>query len=184
MHELANGRRHVFLYENWISDEGMPRVTLTPWREGDTNVYKVYVRTADVEGAETDAEVALRLYGRREGATSDSGIIKLAGPRRLFQRAAQDTFYIKCADLGLLSRLLVAAAPSPAGAKPSWRLRDIEVIDAARNTFSVFPCDRWFSPRADPATAMQTLVRARGRLLTWDGGGWGALTSAPAAAPP
>lgn len=40
---LGTGSRQVFLYENWISADGMPRVEMSPWRDGDLNVYKVPV---------------------------------------------------------------------------------------------------------------------------------------------
>lgn len=38
---LGTGHKQIYLYENWVSSEAMPRVEMNPWQEGDMNVYKV-----------------------------------------------------------------------------------------------------------------------------------------------
>lgn len=68
----------------------------------------MYVRTGEMQDAGTDSSVSLRLYGRRDDQTMNSGPVKLSGPKQLFKQGGRDNFIIKCLDLGFVSRLMVS----------------------------------------------------------------------------
>lgn len=72
---------------------------------------QVTVRTSDIRGAGTDAGVSVVLYGTQpDGTVIDSGRQVLDNSANNFERGQVDTFFVKCKDLGPLSRLVVGGA--------------------------------------------------------------------------
>jgi hypothetical protein len=66
-------------------------------------LYKISVKTGDVRGAGTDANVFTQLFGE----TSDTGERKLEASGNNFERGHTDTFGVEAVSLGELTRLRI-----------------------------------------------------------------------------
>lgn len=69
---------------------------------------QVRVKTSDLRGAGTDANVEMSMYGEYEGARRESGPHKLDNSANNFERAMTDDFAIKTRDLGELKYITVS----------------------------------------------------------------------------
>lgn len=58
--------RQFFFYGDWVNDK-KKRVLLIPGTVGENNTYRVVVKTSDIRGAGTDANVTLSIFGEKEG---------------------------------------------------------------------------------------------------------------------
>lgn len=87
---------------------------------------QVTIRTSDVRGGGTDAQVHMELL---DAAGSTSGVRELAaaGPDA-FKRGKVDTFKLSCQPLGDLVQLKVGHDGS--GAHPAWHLLQVGVTCA------------------------------------------------------
>ena len=65
--------------------------------------YKIAVKTGDVRGAGTDANVFAQLFGQ----TSDTGARKLESSGNNFERGHTDTFGVEAVSLGELTKLRI-----------------------------------------------------------------------------
>lgn len=54
--------------------------------------------------------------------------------------------------------LILQVSMDTLGPKASWFLRNIEVVDVARNMYYIFPAERWIDPKAEPRSAQQILL--------------------------
>ena len=71
------GNRAFFLYDDWVTGDKR-RVQLVPGKVGENNTYKVTVRTSDIRGAGTDANITICMFGvNKDGQSMDSGTHKL-----------------------------------------------------------------------------------------------------------
>lgn len=123
--DCATNEKKLFVVDQWINKD-QRRVRVKAWALGDQNIYRLLVRTADTKGAGTDAKVMMRMYGKKDGKTVDSGAHKLeSSDQRTFERAATDKFFIQCPDLCDLSRIVIAT--DNGGLFPAWHLAEIEV---------------------------------------------------------
>ncbi|KAG2450199.1 hypothetical protein HYH02_000301 [Chlamydomonas schloesseri] len=159
----------TFWYDDWITSDKR-RVQLVPTKKGDSNVYKISVKTSDIRGAGTDANVKLTMFGKLEEKPTASPETKLDNSANNFERGAIDKFMIKCKDLGDLTHIVVASDGSGLGA--AWHLNEVEILDTARNRITVFPCGAWLDP-SDMASLTQTLLPrgvdgALGNLLVYE----------------
>jgi len=117
------------------------------------------VKTSDIKSAGTDAKIMLRMYGAKGGKTIDSGAHKLeSSEARSLDRGTTDKFFIQCADIADITRIVVAS--DNGGLFPGWHLDNIEVHDVARDTSVVFPCNSWFDGKRDPMSLQRTLLPA------------------------
>lgn len=67
------------------------------------------VKTSDIRGAGTDANVSLCIFGEHDGKMLDTGTHKLDNSANNFERGANDTFMIKSKDVGeVLKRVVVS----------------------------------------------------------------------------
>ncbi len=83
--------------------------------------YKVTVRTSDVRGAGTDANVSITLFGTATPGIS-SGPHKLENSANNFERGASDVFEVEAREaLGMLSALRIGHDNTGLG--PSWHLQ-------------------------------------------------------------
>ena len=114
------------------------------------------MRTSDIKGAGTDANVSIVISGSRDGVAVDSGSHKLSDSANNFERGKSDTFLVRCRDLGELKRVTVTS--DGAGLGSSWHLDHVEVVDTTRSVSAVFPCCRWLDGRADPMSLTQVLL--------------------------
>uniref|UniRef100_H2ZAW5 PLAT domain-containing protein n=1 Tax=Ciona savignyi TaxID=51511 RepID=H2ZAW5_CIOSA len=108
--------------------------------------YEVSVKTGDVWGSGTDANVYLTLFGEKD----DSGIINLKTSktyRDKFERNHIDVFTVESADLGVLKKIKIGH--DNAGLSPGWYLEYVEVDAASLGMKWRFPCGRWIAKDKD-----------------------------------
>ncbi|KAG1672531.1 hypothetical protein FOA52_002840, partial [Chlamydomonas sp. UWO 241] len=166
---LNTGDRKFFMYDDWINDTRR-RVQLVPGVLGVNNTYKVVVKTSDIRGAGTDANVSLVIHGTKDGQSIDTGSHKLDDSKNNFERNMKDVFMLKTKDCGELTRVVVTS--DGAGFGGAWHLEEISVLDTVRGVETVFPCGEWLEPK-DPMSLCQTLLPrgvdgSKGSLLQYD----------------
>jgi hypothetical protein len=100
--------------------------------------YTVRIRTGDVRGAGTDANVSIILYG-------DLGVSErqpLTDVRRTsFERGQTDTFEVEDLDIGSLTKLKLEHDGS--GVRPGWFLESVSVTSEETGQVWKFPCSQW-----------------------------------------
>ena len=107
---------------------------------GHVTQYEIIVKTSNVRGAGTEANVVITLYG----VDADTGEIPLevnadtGGDK--FERDAQDIFVVNAMWVGSLQKLRVGHDAKGLGA--GWHLERITVHDCLGRTF-YFPCNQW-----------------------------------------
>lgn len=117
--------------------------------------YKVIVHTGDAKGAGTDANVFISIFGEKVPAHTlahsrsayasfkgDSGRRKLNNSENNFERAHVDTFLIKNAELGKLTRIRIGHDDSGLGS--AWLLSHVVVQCEETNSQWFFPCNKWY----------------------------------------
>ncbi|XP_016373226.1 lipoxygenase homology domain-containing protein 1 [Sinocyclocheilus rhinocerous] len=108
----------------------------------ETHTYKVSVRTGDMHGAGTDANVFLTIYGDL-GDTGERKLSKSESNGNKFERGAVDKFSIEAVDLGQVYKIRIQHDNSLAGA--DWYLDQVEVVDVETEEVYMFLCERWLS---------------------------------------
>jgi hypothetical protein len=112
--------------------------------------YKVLVKTGDIRGAGTDANVFLQLFGEH----GDTGERKLESGGNNFERGHTDTFGIEAVDLGEIKRARVGHDGSGFGS--GWFLDNI-VLEAGEKKW-VFNCGRWLDKGEDDGQIVRDLA--------------------------
>ncbi|CAL1540467.1 unnamed protein product [Lymnaea stagnalis] len=170
LRNMEKGNLTVFKYNNWIGTgkEGAKNPVDIPAMERGKAVidkcsYKVSVKTSDVSGAGTDANVYIIIFGLQ----GDSGEIHLKDSetnKKPFQNNQTDVFTIKdILSLGELSKLRVWHDNKGFGA--AWHLSFIEVEDLSKNKAYTFHCDKWLSKKEDDKQIIRELTcQATGKL--------------------
>ncbi|XP_048065057.1 lipoxygenase homology domain-containing protein 1 isoform X2 [Megalobrama amblycephala] len=112
----------------------------------ETHTYKVSVRTGDMNGAGTDANVFLTIYGDL-GDTGERKLRKSESSSNKFERGAVDKFSIEAVDLGQVFKIRIRHDDSQAGA--DWYLDQVEVVDVETEEVYMFLCERWLSKKKE-----------------------------------
>ncbi|MGW7042201.1 PLAT/LH2 domain-containing protein [Streptomyces avermitilis] len=105
--------------------------------------YRINVHTADVDGAGTDANVYITVFG----SNGSSDEIQLDSGRDDFERNSVDTFTHTLRDLGDLYRIRIRHDNS--GSRPGWFLDRITIRDEDSDKECAFPCARWLAVDED-----------------------------------
>lgn len=98
--------------------------------------YTVSTLTGDMDGADTNANVYVTLYGEK----GDSGFRKLE--TKHFGKGKNDTSTLILPDLGKLRQVRILHDNS--GTTPSWFLQKLTVTDENGRKYE-FPCKEWLS---------------------------------------
>ncbi|XP_035234693.1 lipoxygenase homology domain-containing protein 1 isoform X2 [Anguilla anguilla] len=112
----------------------------------ETHTYKVSVMTGDVQGAGTDANVFLTIYGNL-GDTGERKLSKSESNKNKFERGAVDKFSIEAVDLGEIFKIKVRHDNTMVGA--DWYLDQVEVVDVETEEIYLFLCERWLSKKKE-----------------------------------
>ncbi len=141
---LVSGKRYLFVCEDWVRGS----VDLALVRAGQETIartdYKVSVRTSDLSGAGTDANVFVTLFGQN----GDSGELELRKSEtnmNKFERGRLDVFVFKgVLSLGELVKMRVRHdnTGSLIG-NANWHLAEVRVEESGREW--VFRCGKWLS---------------------------------------
>jgi hypothetical protein len=115
--------------------------------------YKILVKTGDVRGAGTDANVFAQLFGEN----GDTGERKLEASGNNFERGHTDTFGIEAVGLGELTKLRIGHGKfillilifvinnlvDGSGFGSGWFLDNVVVSDDKEGKQWVFNCNKW-----------------------------------------
>ena len=111
--------------------------------------YTVQVRTSDLRGAGTDANVVLEIFG----SDGSSGSLKLETSRNNFERGRTDEFSLECC-VGDIERIRIGHDNSGAG--PGWHLDQVMILSAGQKPL-VFNCDDWLDSTVGDGQTSRTL---------------------------
>lgn len=158
--DVTRGKTVTFPCGQWL-DSLTPDVKLTPAQTADlpspgtpkastdsvTVSYKVFVRTSDIVGAGTDANVWLTIKGQLR-AEEKLQLKKSLTHLDKFERGQEDVFEFALAPLGALESVTIGHDNStgllnPTGA--AWHLDAVEIVDGASGQRSSFPCKQWLA---------------------------------------
>ncbi|XP_011477254.1 lipoxygenase homology domain-containing protein 1-like [Oryzias latipes] len=112
----------------------------------EIHMYKVSVRTGDMYGAGTDANVFLTIYGDL-GDTGERKLAKSENNKNKFERGEVDRFDIEAVDLGQVFKIYIRHDNSMIGA--DWYLDQVEVLDVETEEVYMFLCERWLSTKKE-----------------------------------
>lgn len=116
--------------------------------------YIVAVKTGDIRGAGTDANVFVQLFGEH----GDTGERKLESSGNNFERGNTDNFGIEAVDLGTLTKLRVGHDGSGFGA--GWFLDNITITIQNPHKEYLFNCSRWLDKHEDDGQIIRDLAPA------------------------
>ncbi|KAI4820693.1 hypothetical protein KUCAC02_028664 [Chaenocephalus aceratus] len=119
----------------------------------ETHMYTVSVRTGDMYGAGTDANVYLIIYGDL-GDTGERKLAKSENNKNKFERGEVDKFSIEAVDLGQVFKIHIRHDNSMIGA--DWNLDQVEVLDLETDEVYMFLCERWLSKKKEDRSIART----------------------------
>uniref|UniRef100_A0A8C6YX29 Lipoxygenase homology PLAT domains 1 n=1 Tax=Nothoprocta perdicaria TaxID=30464 RepID=A0A8C6YX29_NOTPE len=167
---LTNQEVATFTYGEWLSKLKnatgslvceMPAIINDEQMMEDTT-YTIQVKTSDVGGAGTDANVSLILFGEN----GDSGILALkeSNKSNKFERNQMDEFtFTDMLSLGELCKVRIWHDNK--GIAPGWHLEYIDVTDSAIDKTFRFQCDRWLAKGEDDGQLLRELACANNNIL-------------------
>ncbi|VDM25910.1 unnamed protein product [Hydatigera taeniaeformis] len=109
-------------------------------------VYQVRVRTGNLHGGGTSAQVYLTLVGD----ASESGEFIFSNSKgRVFAKDREAVFKVEAAGLGKLTKIRLRHDNS--GPSPDWYPRDVTVSEIGNSDERVyyFPCNQWLAATTD-----------------------------------
>uniref|UniRef100_A0A8D0FQN3 Lipoxygenase homology domains 1 n=1 Tax=Strix occidentalis caurina TaxID=311401 RepID=A0A8D0FQN3_STROC len=167
---LTNQEVATFTYGEWLSKlknaKGslvceMPAVINDEQMMEDTT-YTLQVKTSDVGGAGTDANVSLILFG--ENGDSGTLALKESNKSNKFERNQMDEFnFSDMLSLGDLCKVRIWHDNK--GIAPGWHLEYIDVTDSAMDKTFRFQCDRWLAKSEDDGQLIRELACANNDIL-------------------
>ena len=116
--------------------------------------YRIQVYTGDVDGAGTDANVFLTIYGW--SGSSDEVQLDTAGDD--FERNSVGTYSFDLKELGDLR--MVHVRHDNSGSRPGWWLQEITIRNEETDQEWSFPCNRWLARDEDDRQIHRYLDRA------------------------
>ncbi|GIL93966.1 hypothetical protein Vretimale_245 [Volvox reticuliferus] len=138
------GEKYYFQFANWLGPSNPMAEILAGLKDprADLKNYKVVVRTSDLPGAGTDANVYCELRGTRNNTTRHPLNNRAVN---CFERGKVDEFEVKAEDLGGLREMLIGHDNTGIG--PGWHLEQVEVTDPATNQTWFFDCNQWLDTK-------------------------------------
>ncbi|XP_072269601.1 lipoxygenase homology domain-containing protein 1 [Pyxicephalus adspersus] len=167
---LTDEEETTFTYSDWLSKtKGEKRqlscelaAVVDNEEMVDTTTYIIQVKTSDVSGAGTDANVFMIIFG--ENGDSGTLALKQSNNSNKFERNQMDSFRFQdILSLGDLCKVRVWHDNSGIG--PGWHLEFIDVRDELMNKTFRFQCDRWLAKNADDKQITRELACANNDIL-------------------
>ncbi|XP_044287456.1 lipoxygenase homology domain-containing protein 1 isoform X2 [Varanus komodoensis] len=160
----------TFTYDDWLSKQWGDNRTLE-WEMPavideeqmmEYTTYTIQVKTSDIGGAGTDANVFISIFGE----SGDTGILALKESNRTnkFERNHLDVFYFSdVLSLGDLCKVRIWHDNK--GIAPGWHLEYIDVEDSIMDKMFRFQCDRWLAKDEDDGQLIRELACANNDIL-------------------
>ncbi|XP_063398724.1 lipoxygenase homology domain-containing protein 1-like isoform X1 [Mytilus trossulus] len=157
---MKTGEKTNFIHDDWLSKEKGYSKDLPAKIKGkealDKTSYKISVKTSNVRGAGTDANVYVILFG----ANGDTGQLHLDKSETFkdpFENDQVDVFTFKdMLSVGEMSKCRVWHDNKGLGA--AWHLANIEVEDLKTKKVYKFHCDKWLSTKEDDKQIVRELT--------------------------
>ncbi|XP_030006124.1 lipoxygenase homology domain-containing protein 1 [Sphaeramia orbicularis] len=170
LRDLTTEEVSVFTYEDWLSRTRGPKRTVICEMPAvvdeemmvEPTTYIIQVKTSDLSGAGTDANVWIIIFGEN----GDTGTLALreSSKSNKFERKQVDTFrFTDILSLGDLSKVRVWHDNT--GPAPGWHLEYIDVKDELMDKTFRFPSDRWLAKNEDDGQIMRELPCANNDYL-------------------
>ncbi|CAL8318268.1 unnamed protein product [Lota lota] len=173
LRNLTTKEECLFTYEDWLSKTRGPKRTLVCEMAAvvddeemvELTTYIINVKTSDVSGAGTDANVWLIIFG--ENGDTGTLTMKDSSKSNKFERKQMDTFqFSDILSLGELSKVRVWHDNK--GPAPGWHIEYIDVKDEGMDKMFRFPCDRWLAKNEDDGQIMRELPCANNDKLDFN----------------
>ncbi|XP_033890281.3 lipoxygenase homology domain-containing protein 1-like [Acipenser ruthenus] len=170
MQNMSTQEVSVFTYNEWLSKTRGPKRTtmcelaavIDDEEMVEKTTYTIMVKTSDISGAGTDANVCIIVFGEN----GDTGTIPLkeCNNTNKFERKQMDVFkFPEMLSLGELSKVRVWHDNK--GVSAGWHLEFIEVKDETMNKTFRFHCDRWLAKNEDDGQIIRELPCANNDVL-------------------
>ncbi|XP_022094211.1 lipoxygenase homology domain-containing protein 1-like isoform X2 [Acanthaster planci] len=164
LRNMETGDLTVFKCEDWLSkthsDKKIVR-ELPAYVKGKAQIqninYKVTVKTSDIRGCGTDANVCLIIFGEN-GSSEELKLKESQTHRDKFERNQADIFSFSMLSLGTLTKIRIWHDNK--GLKAGWHLEYVEIVDESKNQTYMFPCNRWLARDEDDKQIMRELTCA------------------------
>ncbi|XP_071795423.1 lipoxygenase homology domain-containing protein 1-like [Asterias amurensis] len=162
MRNMETGDLTVFKCGEWLSktqsDKKIIR-ELPAFVKGKAQIqntnYKVTVKTSDIRGSGTDANVSLVIFGEN-GSSEELKLKESQTHRDKFERNQTDIFTYSLLSLGQLTKARIWHDNK--GLKAGWHLEYLEIIDETANKTFMFHCNRWLARDEDDKQIMRELT--------------------------
>ncbi|KAI1905273.1 hypothetical protein AGOR_G00014410 [Albula goreensis] len=173
LRDLTTEEVSVFTYEEWLSKTKGPKRTMICEMAAvvddeemvERTTYIIQVKTSDVTGAGTDANVFLIVFG--ENGDTGTMALKECNNTNKFERKQTDMFrFPDVLSLGDLSKVRVWH--DNAGPAPGWHLEHIDVKDELMDQTFRFPCARWLAKNEDDGQIIRELPCANNDFLDFN----------------
>ncbi|CAL8278491.1 unnamed protein product [Merluccius merluccius] len=170
LRNLTTEDEYLFIYEDWLSKTHGPKRTLicemAAVVDGEEMVeittYIINIKTSDIAGAGTDANVWLIIFG--ENGDTGTLTMKDSNKSNKFERKQLDTFrFSDIISLGDLSK--VRLWHDNKGPAPGWHIEYVEVKDEVMNTTFRFPCSHWLAKNEEDGQIIRELPCENDDLL-------------------
>uniref|UniRef100_A0A8D0GZA6 Lipoxygenase homology PLAT domains 1 n=1 Tax=Sphenodon punctatus TaxID=8508 RepID=A0A8D0GZA6_SPHPU len=170
MKNLSNQEVTTFTYSDWLSKTQCDSPTLECEMPAVINeeqmmeytTYTIQVKTSDVGGAGTDANVVLIIFG--ENGDSGTLALKQSNKSNKFERNQMDIFeFSDILSLGDLCKVRIWHDNK--GMAPGWHLEYIDIQDSLMDKTFRFQCDRWMAKGEDDGQLIRELACANNDIL-------------------
>jgi len=152
----ATGNKWYFPCGRWLSatqdDKKTERELTTSTEPCTATAYNVVVKTGNVRGSGTDANVFLDIVG----AKFASGRRKLDNMWNNFESGQTDTFNIESIDVGEIQKIVLGHDNSGAG--PGWFCESVTITNTQTKKDWNFIVQRWFATDEEDGMIERTLV--------------------------
>lgn len=144
-------KEYVFPCNRWLAKDEDDGLIVRELPLGGTSLlnttsYQVSVKTGDVRGAGTDANVFVQIYGE-QGDTGKLQLRTAENTKNKFERGRTDQFVLEAVDIGKVEMLRISHDNK--GASAGWFLDSVTVDIPSRGDHVVFPCHRWLADDED-----------------------------------
>ncbi|KAF6302998.1 lipoxygenase homology domains 1 [Rhinolophus ferrumequinum] len=165
---MTNGDLTMFYYGDWLSQQKGKKTLVCEMcavingeEMMEKTSYTVLVKTSDILGAGTDANVFIIIFG--ENGDSGTLALKQSPNWNKFERNNMDTFsFPDMLSLGHLCKLRVWHDNK--GIFPGWHLSYIDVKDNSRDETFRFQCDCWFSKNEGDGQTLRDFACANNEI--------------------
>ncbi|RNA20947.1 lipoxygenase homology domain-containing 1 isoform X1, partial [Brachionus plicatilis] len=168
--EMTNAKtkkQYVFVAEQWLSkkraDSRGLSIDVPVFRNNEQTIgmtdYKILVKTSDISGAGTDANVFITLFGEN-GDTGELELKKTKALSNLFEKGQTDEFNFKdILSVGEITKLRIwHDNTGNLLGNTHWHLDSVQIHDSTTGRVYKFECKKWLSKSKDDKQLVRELT--------------------------